>query len=89
MEKKGFWANEWDLFLKDMQELGEFCLQPIEVTVPWGKKDVQMLKPTVDEIAEKADTVQDSVGFWQREWALFKQDLNNAKEFLTQPVTFK
>lgn len=88
MEKKGFWANEWDLFLKDMQELGEFCLQPIEITVPWQKKNAQMLRPTADEIEQKADS-NESMGFWQREWALFKQDLNNAKEFLTQPVTFK
>ena len=88
MEKKGFWRNEWDLFLKDMQELGEFCLQPIEITVPWQKNDMQMLKPTNDEIAQEAD-VNDSMGFWQREWNLFKQDLNNIKEFLTQPVTFK
>lgn len=90
MESKGFWRNEWDLFLKDMQDLGEFCLQPIEITVPWQKKEeVQMLRPTVEEVAEKAETVEDNVGFWKREWDLFKQDLNNAKEFLTQPVTFK
>lgn len=88
MEKKGFWANEWDLFLNDMRELGEFCLQPIEITVPWKTKNTQMLKPTADEIELKADS-EESMGFWQREWALFKQDLNNAKEFLTQPVTFK
>lgn len=86
--EKGFWRNEWDLFLKDMQELGEFCLQPVEITVPWQKKEQQMLKPTADEITQKADTV-DSMGFWQREWNLFKQDLQNAKDFLTQPVTFK
>ena len=86
--EKGFWRNEWDLFLKDMQELGEFCLQPVEITVPWQKSDVQMLRPTNDEIEQKADNA-DSMGFWQREWNLFKQDLQNAKEFLTQPVTFK
>ena len=89
MDNKGFWRNEWDLFLKDMQELGEFCLQPIEITVPWKKKDVQMLKPTVEEVAEKVDSAETVDGFWKREWQLFKQDLNNAKEFLTQPVNFK
>lgn len=88
MEKKGFWANEWDLFLEDMRQLGEFCLQPIEITVPWQTKNAQMLRPTAEEIEQKADS-EESMGFWQREWALFKQDLNNAKEFLTQPVTFK
>ena len=35
---KGFWANEWDLFLKDMQELGEFFLQPVEITMPGKNK---------------------------------------------------
>ena len=24
-----FWKREWDLFLKDMQELGEFFMQPV------------------------------------------------------------
>lgn len=24
--------------------------------------------------------------FWKNEWALFKLDLNNVKEFLTQPI---
>lgn len=88
MEKKGFWRNEWDLFLKDMQELGEFCLQPIEITVPWRKKENQMLNPTIEEVAQKVDS-DDDMGFWSKQWSLFKQDLNNAKEFLTQPVNFK
>ena len=88
MEKKGFWRNEWELFLQDMQELGEFCLQPIEITVPWRKKENQMLNPTIQEIVEKAD-VNDSMGFWAKQWDLFKQDMNNAKDFLTQPVSFK
>lgn len=89
MERKGFWANEWDLFLQDMKELGDFCLQPVEITVPWKKKEVQMLRPTVQEVAEKVDSAEGNVGFWQQQWDLFKEDLNNAKEFLTQPVTFK
>ncbi len=88
MEKKSFWKNEWDLFLNDMRELGEFCLQPIEITVPWKKKENQMLNPTIEEVAQKADSLE-SMGFWQKQWDLFKQDLSNAKEFLTQPVTFK
>lgn len=88
MENKSFWKNEWDLFLNDMKELGEFCLQPIEITVPWKKKESQMLNPTIEEVAQKVDS-NDNMGFWQKQWDLFKQDLNNAKEFLTQPVTFK
>lgn len=82
---KEFFKNEWRLFLEDMRELGEFCLQPVEITF-WGKSNL-MLKPTYDEVEAK---VQDGeVGFWQNEWNLFKQDLKNAKEFLTQPVEFK
>ena len=26
---KEFWKNEWQLFLDDMQTLGEFFLQPV------------------------------------------------------------
>ncbi len=81
---KEFWKNEWQLFLKDMQELGEFCLQPVEITgIPWRKNIA--LKPSVAEIEQKCD----QVGFWQNEWNLFKQDMQNVKEFLTQPVEFK
>ena len=57
---KEFWKNEWQLFLNDMQELGEFCLQPVEITgVPWKKSAA--LKPSVEEIEQKCD----QVGFWQ------------------------
>lgn len=80
---KDFWENEWNLFLQDMRELGEFCLQPVEIT--WPGKSNLMLKPTVEEVERKCD----QVGFWQNEWNLFKQDLQNAKDFLTQPVEFK
>ena len=81
---KEFWKNEWQLFLNDMPELGEFCLQQDEITVvPWKKSAA--LKPSVEEIEQKCD----QVGFWQNEWNLFKQDLQNAKDFLMQPVEFK
>ena len=82
---KDFWKNEWKLFLDDMRELGEFCLQPIEITgIPW-KKSNPMLRPTYEEVESKAD----QVGFWRNEWNLFKEDLKHAKDFLTQPVEFK
>lgn len=82
---KEFFKNEWKLFLEDMRELGEFCLQPVEITL-WGKSNL-MLKPSYDEVESKVQAGE--VGFWQNEWNLFKQDLKNAKEFLTQPVEFK
>lgn len=81
---KEFWKNEWKLFLDDMRELGEFCLQPIEITL-WGKSDL-MLKPSVEEVEAKVES--GATGFWQNEWNLFKQDLQNARDFLMQPVDF-
>lgn len=81
---KEFWKNEWQLFLEDMRILGEFCLQPVEIT--YGKKDL-MLKPTTEEISEKG--AEAKTGFWAKEWDLFKQDMQNAKEFWMQPVEFK
>ncbi|MEG2348671.1 MAG: hypothetical protein RSB67_03385 [Clostridia bacterium] len=81
---KDFWKNEWSLFLEDMKVLGEFCLQPVEIT--YGKKDL-MLKPTTEEIQEKGQEA--STGFWANEMQQFKTDLSNAKEFLMQPIEFK
>jgi len=81
---EGFWKREWRLFLQDMQELGEFFLQP--VTFGFGKKDL-MLKPTGEEIMEKAETVKTS--FWQREKEAFLKDMQELGEFFLQPVTFK
>lgn len=50
------WKNEWQLFLNDMQELGEFCLQPVEITgVPWKKSAA--LKPFSRRIEQKCDQV--------------------------------
>lgn len=79
---KGFWKNEWDLFLEDMRVLGEFCLQPVTL---FGNEENKMLKPSNEEIEEKAEMG----GFWSNQWNLFKQDMNNMVDFLTQPVTFK
>ena len=78
---KGFWANEWDLFLSDMQELGEFFLQPVEITMP-GQNKAQMLKPTVEEVEAKAN----EGGFWSREWNMFLSDMENLGNFCLQPV---
>ena len=81
---KDFWKREWELFLNDMQELGEFFMQP--VTFGFGKKDL-MLKPTNEEIMEQAETVKTS--FWQREKEAFLNDMKELGEFFMQPVTFK
>lgn len=78
---KGFWSNEWNLFLQDMQELGKFFLQPVEITMP-GKSKPQMLKPTVEETKSKAN----EGGFWSNEWNSFLNDMESIGDFCMQPV---
>lgn len=78
---KEFWENEWDLFLNDMKELGEFFMQPVEITGIPGKGN-KMLKPTLEEVKAKAD----NGGFWAREWKMFLNDMSNFGDFLLQPV---
>lgn len=81
---KGFWSNEWNLFLNDMQELGEFFLQPVTFDGLFKNNDL-MLKPTNEEIQEKAQ----SGGFWANEFDLFMKDLDSIANFLFQDVTLK
>lgn len=75
---KEFWKNEWQLFLDDMQTLGEFFLQP----VTFSSKSLQ-LQASVEERNENTEV--QNVGVW----GSFKQGCSNAKEFLFQPVKFK
>lgn len=78
---KDFWKNEWNLFLNDMQELGEFFLQPV------GGAKPKMLRPTMEETKMKAE-LQPKQGFWSREWNAFLMDMQNIGEFFLQPVEF-
>ena len=81
---KDFWKNEWNLFLNDMQELGEFFMQP----VTFGRSNqAQMLRPTAQEVQFKAQT-DNNQGFWSREWNAFLMDMQNVGEFFLQPVEF-
>ena len=75
---KEFWRNEWQLFLDDMQTLGEVFLQP----VTFSSKSLQ-LQASVEERDENTEV--QNVGIWDS----FKQGCSNAKEFLFQPVKFK
>ena len=75
---KEFWKNEWQLFLDDMQTLGEFFLQP----VTFSAKPLQ-LQASIEEREEQTEV--QNVGIWNS----FKQGCSNAKEFLMQPVKFK
>ena len=81
---KGFWANECDLFLKDLDNIADFFMQPVTLDGLFKNKDL-MLKPSADEIKEKAA----DGGFWGNEWNLFLKDLDNVADFLFQPVKFK
>lgn len=81
-----FWKNEWNLFVGDMKELGDFCLQPIQITIlPFQKKNLE-LRPSMEEAEYKASTGESD--FWSNQANLFKEECRNAKEFLTQPVNF-
>ena len=84
---KGFWANEWDLFLKYLDVMADFLTQPVTFDGIFGKND-PMLKPSPEEIQEKGQMEQAS-GFWANEWNLFLKDLDVAADFLFKPVQFK
>ena len=43
---KDFFVNEWNLFLDDMQELGEFFLQPVTFKGLFFPNK-EMLNPTI------------------------------------------
>ena len=75
---KGFWKNEWDLFLDDMQTLGEFFFQPVTLS----SKPAQ-LQASVEDKVQDLNQVQNA-GVWES----FKQGLSNAKDFLFQPIKF-
>jgi len=71
---KGFFEKQWDLFLKDMQEIGEFFLDA------FGANETLMLGAPK---AEKAcDTCEAKEGFFKREWRLFLQDMQDWGEMI-------
>lgn len=79
-----FWKKEWNLFLEDINAFTEFWTQP----VVFSNNKNEMLRPSGEELQEKAE-LESEAGFWTREWNSFLQDVNNVKEFFTQPVMFK
>ncbi len=76
-----FFRNEGKAFLSDMQAIGEFFMQP----VTFGNEKNLMLKPTIEEIEQKAE----AEGFWKREWNLFLNDMQTLGESCLGPVKFK
>jgi len=65
---KGFFERQWDLFLNDMQELGEFVLDA------FGANETLMLAAPKSEASEE--------GFFKREWRLFLQDMQDWGEMI-------
>jgi len=66
---KGFFERQWDLFLKDMQEIGEFFLDA------FGANEKLMLgTPKEVDICE---TCEPKEGFFKREWRLFLEDMQD------------
>ncbi len=94
---KDFWKDEFELFKKDIEKAWDFLFQP----VTFGKKEeVLSLKPDEDEIIAKAAAIKNndenltemdraSESFWSREFELLKKDVENAWDFLFQPVVIK
>lgn len=79
---KEFWKNEWKLFEQEYDAFVNFLMQPVDL---FGKSKKLSLKPSTEEIIEKAD----EPGFWKREWQLFEQEVSSVIDFLTQPISFK
>lgn len=71
---KGFFERQWDLFLQDMQEVGEFFLDA------FGANETLMLGASK---AEKAcESCEAKEGFFKREWRLFLQDMQDLGDMI-------
>jgi len=72
---KGFFERQWELFLADMQEIGEFFLDA------FGANEKLMLSaPKTDPV-----TGEPVEGFFAREARLFKQDMHDLGEMFMAP----
>ena len=66
---KGFFKRQWDLFLNDMEEVGNFFLDA------FGANETLMLSAPKDESLQKE-------GFFKREWNLFLKDMQDWGEMV-------
>lgn len=66
---KGFFKRQWDLFLNDMEEVGNFFLDA------FGANETLMLSAPKDESSQKE-------GFFKREWNLFLKDMQDWGEMV-------
>lgn len=67
---KGFFKRQWDLFLNDMEEVGNFFLDA------FGANETLMLS------APKEVNGEPKEGFFKREWNLFLQDMQDWGEMI-------
>ena len=72
---KGFFGKQWDLFLKDMEEIGNFFLDA------FGANETLMLGAAKEEKAIESCEVKQE-GFFKREWRLFLQDMQDWGEMI-------
>ena len=70
---KGFFEKQWDLFLKDMEEIGNFFLDA------FGANEKLMLDTPKQTFCE---TCEPKEGFFKREWNLFLQDMQDWGEMI-------
>lgn len=66
---KGFFKRQWDLFLNDMEEVGNFFLDA------FGANETLML-------SAPKETAEPKEGFFKREWNLFLQDMQDWGEMI-------
>ncbi len=66
---KGFFKRQWDLFLNDMEEVGNFFLDA------FGANETLML-------GAPKETAEPKEGFFKREWNLFLQDMQDWGEMI-------
>lgn len=71
---KGFFERQWELFLADMQEIGEFFLDA------FGANETLMLGAPKSDIDGEAQE-----GFFKREARLFKEDMKALGEMFVAP----
>ena len=74
---KGFFENQWNLFLSDMQELGEAVLDA------FGANEQLMLGASkAENIVENCEQTE---GFFKKQWNLFLNDMQDWGEMIMAP----
>lgn len=73
---KDFFKNEWNLFLDDMQSLGELIMSPFV-----KEEHLKLDMPKFDAVDfAMPETQAKAPSFWAREWQAFKNDMQGIGE---------